>query len=48
MVHSWPLLRSSRRAHAVSGDFDAARLKLLSFDVFGTLISVREGSYGAR
>jgi len=31
----------------VSGDFDAARLKLLSFDVFGTLISVREGSYGA-
>jgi len=31
----------------VSGDFDAARLRLLSFDVFGTLISVREGSYGA-
>ena len=31
----------------MSGDFDAARLKLLSFDVFGTLISVREGSYGA-
>jgi 2-haloacid dehalogenase len=31
----------------VSGDFDAARLKLLSSDVFGTLISVREGSYGA-
>jgi 2-haloacid dehalogenase len=31
----------------VGGDFDAARLKLLSFDVFGTLISVREGSYGA-
>jgi 2-haloacid dehalogenase len=27
--------------------FDMARLKLLSFDVFGTLISVREGSYGA-
>jgi 2-haloacid dehalogenase len=47
MVRSWPLLRSSRRANAVSGDFDAARLKLLSFDVFGTLISVREGSYGA-
>jgi 2-haloacid dehalogenase len=38
---------SSRRANAVSGDFDAERLKLLSFDVFGTLISVREGSYGA-
>ncbi|HXE67917.1 MAG TPA: HAD family hydrolase [Hyphomicrobiaceae bacterium] len=31
----------------MGGDFDAARLKLLSFDVFGTLISVREGSYGA-
>jgi 2-haloacid dehalogenase len=31
----------------VGGDFDAARLRLLSFDVFGTLISVREGSYGA-
>jgi 2-haloacid dehalogenase len=28
-------------------DFDATRLKLLSFDVFGTLISVRDGSYGA-
>ena len=27
--------------------FDAARLKLLSFDVFGTLVNVREGSYGA-
>ena len=26
---------------------DANRLKLLSFDVFGTLISVRESSYGA-
>lgn len=31
----------------MGGEFDAARLKLLSFDVFGTLISVREGSYGA-
>ena len=31
----------------MAGDFDPARLKLLSFDVFGTLISVREGSYGA-
>ena len=28
-------------------DFDAARLKLLSFDVFGTLINVRDGSFGA-
>ena len=27
--------------------FDATALKLLSFDVFGTLISVREGSYAA-
>jgi 2-haloacid dehalogenase len=27
--------------------FDATRLKLLSFDVFGTLISVRDGSYAA-
>lgn len=26
---------------------DPAAIKLLSFDVFGTLISVREGSYGA-
>ena len=47
IVRSRPLLGSSRRANAVSGDFDAARLKLLTFDVFGTLISVREGSYGA-
>jgi 2-haloacid dehalogenase len=31
----------------MTDDFDAARLKLLSFDVFGTLISVRDGSYGA-
>ena len=31
----------------MSSDFDPARLKLLSFDVFGTLISVREGSYDA-
>jgi 2-haloacid dehalogenase len=28
-------------------NFDATRLKLLSFDVFGTLISVRDGSYAA-
>jgi 2-haloacid dehalogenase len=27
--------------------FDTGRLKLLSFDVFGTLVDVREGSYGA-
>jgi 2-haloacid dehalogenase len=27
--------------------FDTARLKLLSFDVFGTLIDVRQGSHGA-
>lgn len=26
---------------------DTGRLKLLSFDVFGTLVNVREGSYGA-
>ena len=39
MLRSWPLLRVGGRANAVSGDFDAARLKLLSFDVFGTLIS---------
>ena len=31
----------------MTNDFDVARLKLLSFDVFGTLISVRDGSYGA-
>ena len=31
----------------MSDDFDASRLKLLSFDVFGTLISVRDGSYAA-
>ena len=31
----------------MSSDFDPAQLKLLSFDVFGTLISVRESSYGA-
>ena len=31
----------------MTGDFDAAKLKLLSFDVFGTLISVRDGSYRA-
>ena len=31
----------------MTGDFDAARLKLLSFDVFGTLIRVRDGSHGA-
>jgi 2-haloacid dehalogenase len=31
----------------MTDEFDAARLKLLSFDVFGTLISVRDGSYGA-
>jgi 2-haloacid dehalogenase len=29
------------------GNFEPQRLKLLSFDVFGTLIRVREGSYGA-
>jgi 2-haloalkanoic acid dehalogenase type II len=28
-------------------DFDPSRLKLLSFDVFGTLISVRDSSYAA-
>jgi 2-haloacid dehalogenase len=28
-------------------EFDPSRLKLLSFDVFGTLISVRDGSYAA-
>jgi 2-haloacid dehalogenase len=28
-------------------EFDIAQLKLLSFDVFGTLISVRDGSYCA-
>jgi 2-haloacid dehalogenase len=39
----WP----ARRGGKPSMDFDPARLKLLSFDVFGTLISVREGSYGA-
>jgi 2-haloacid dehalogenase len=27
--------------------FDPASVRLLSFDVFGTLVSVREGSYGA-
>lgn len=27
--------------------FDLSQVKLVSFDVFGTLISVREGSYGA-
>ena len=31
----------------MTSNFDTARLKLLSFDVFGTLISVRDGSYGA-
>jgi 2-haloacid dehalogenase len=31
----------------MTGKFEAARLKLLSFDVFGTLISVRDGSYPA-
>jgi 2-haloacid dehalogenase len=31
----------------MTGEFDAARLKLLSFDVFGTLINVRDGSYPA-
>ena len=31
----------------MTGTFDPAELKLLSFDVFGTLISVRDGSYGA-
>jgi 2-haloacid dehalogenase len=31
----------------MTGEFDAARLKLLSFDVFGTLVSVRDGSYPA-
>src|SRR5262245_51002051 len=29
------------------GEFEAQRLSLLSFDVFGTLIRVREGSYAA-
>ena len=29
------------------GDFDLSRINLLSFDVFGTLISVRDGSYAA-
>jgi len=31
----------------MTDDFEAAQLKLLSFDVFGTLISVRDGSFGA-
>ena len=31
----------------MTGKFDTARLKLLSFDVFGTLVSVRDGSYPA-
>ena len=31
----------------MGGDFEPQRLKLLSFDVFGTLIRVREGSYAA-
>ena len=31
----------------MTGDFDAARLKLLSFDVFGTLVGVRDGSHAA-
>jgi 2-haloacid dehalogenase len=31
----------------MTGEFDAARVKLLSFDVFGTLISVRDGAYPA-
>jgi len=31
----------------MTGDFDPANLKLISFDVFGTLVSVRDGSYGA-
>src|SRR5262245_6467103 len=47
--------RRSRRASAsggramqvMTGEFDAARLKLLSFDVFGTLVGVRDGSYAA-
>lgn len=30
-----------------TSQFDASRVKLLSFDVFGTLISVRDSSYGA-
>ena len=29
------------------GDFDLSRINLLSFDVFGTLTSVRDGSYAA-
>jgi 2-haloacid dehalogenase len=40
---STPLKSFARMAH----EMDFARLKLLSFDVFGTLISVRAGSYGA-
>jgi 2-haloacid dehalogenase len=31
----------------MTGKFDSTRLKLLSFDVFGTLINVRDGSYPA-
>ena len=31
----------------MTGDFDATQLKLLSFDVFGTLINVRHSSYAA-
>ncbi len=31
----------------MTGTFDPLALKFLSFDVFGTLISVREGSYAA-
>jgi 2-haloacid dehalogenase len=31
----------------MQSEFDPSDLRLLSFDVFGTLINVREGSYGA-
>jgi 2-haloacid dehalogenase len=38
-------VQERRRGNSMS--FDAARLKLLSFDVFGTLVNVRGGSYDA-
>jgi hypothetical protein len=36
-----------REATGMSGEFDAAQLKLLFIDVFGTPISVRDSCYGA-
>jgi len=40
-------LRPWPRKNEMIVDFDPSRINLLSFDVFGTLISVRDGSYGA-